>query len=382
MSDGHEPVRIAPLDGLRGIAVLAVIVFHACVFERTDSALGAALLSVARAGWSGVDLFFVLSGFLITGILLDGKGASNYFRAFYARRFLRIFPLYYLSLAVLVAAYRVSAAESAWYWLYLSNFRMTSAGWPQAPLSHFWSLAVEEQYYLIWPLVVFLAPRKVLSVLCGAVVILVPAARVTAWILGAPEIGLYILAPFRLDALATGSLLALLLRAGGAAERIRKAGGVGLVLSGVVLASLLVREGGDAMWTNPAMLTLGFTVVSLFFGSLVALAVTVPSGTAYGRVLSAKALRLAGKYSYAMYVFHWPVTTVLRERGLHPGLVPGVAGWGLYLGVIVGAVTLLAIVSWRLLEGPCLSLKDRFEYRFPERIQAGKGPSQGSTCDP
>lgn len=104
---------------------------------------------MARFGWAGVDLFFVLSGFLITRILAESRGARNYFRVFYVRRFLRIFPLYYASLLLLVVLFGVGARESAWYWLYASNVRMTLDGWPAAPISHFWSLAVEEQYYLV-----------------------------------------------------------------------------------------------------------------------------------------------------------------------------------------------------------------------------------------
>ena len=192
------PTRIRPLDGLRGLAVLAVVLYHATLLAPGTGATGRTLLAAARLGWAGVDLFFVLSGFLITRLLVESRGADNYFRVFYARRLLRIFPLYYVSLLVLVLLFRVPGGESLWYWLYASNVKATLSGWPSAPLSHFWSLAVEEQYYLVWPLAVSLLSRRALVSLCAGLVVLVPAARAGAWVLGVPEIGLYVLTPFRL----------------------------------------------------------------------------------------------------------------------------------------------------------------------------------------
>jgi peptidoglycan/LPS O-acetylase OafA/YrhL len=358
--------RIAPLDGLRGLAVLAVILYHASVFEPPSAGAGAVLRAAARFGWAGVDIFFVLSGFLITRILWASRGAENYYRVFYTRRVLRIFPLYYVSLLVLVLVFRVGAGESAWYWLYASNVKMTLDGWPAAPLSHFWSLAVEEQYYLVWPFVVSLLSRRALIGLCGGLLLVVPAARVAGFVLGAPDVGLYVLTPFRLDALAAGSLLALVVPSLPEPRRYVPHAVATLALAGLA-TGLVVYRAGDAFWGTPPMLTLGFTFLAVGFASVVFLAAALPEGSLLPRLLSWRPLRAAGNVSYAMYVFHWPLVSVLGNAGFRPAAIaPGAAGWAVYLSCVVAAVTVLAVLSWKVLEGPCLALKDRVDYRDPE----------------
>src|SRR5580698_6867484 len=145
--------RIRQLDSVRGLAVLLVLVHNTDIYPSLHLGL------ITNAGWSGVDLFFVLSGFLITGILIDTKEAQNYFSSFYARRMLRIFPLYYavLTLLVIVALH----PTQIYYYLYLSNWLiLLKDGWQPNVAGHFWSLAVEEQFYLIWPLCVWLLPKR------------------------------------------------------------------------------------------------------------------------------------------------------------------------------------------------------------------------------
>src|SRR5262245_1871381 len=157
VSSKHAHVQ--SLDGLRGIAILLVMLFH---FSDNGSDLAPSSVLVDRifhrlsgAGWIGVDLFFVLSGFLITGILFDAKGTPSYFRNFYVRRALRIFPLYYVALVLLLImplmvqhrpVPHLAARDAGWYFAYLSNVKMARAGWPShTGLAHLWSLSVEEQ---------------------------------------------------------------------------------------------------------------------------------------------------------------------------------------------------------------------------------------------
>src|SRR5581483_6988074 len=171
--------HMAALDGLRGVAILAVMLFHQSLVVG-DSALDRAVAFWTYSGWDGVDLFFVLSGFLITGILFDSRSSpgSRYFRTFYSRRVLRILPLYYgvalFTLVILahIPNYksanlaRISGAE-VWYWVYLQNWSIGAAGlFRNGILDVTWSLAIEEQFYLVWPIAVLLLSRRALMKLC------------------------------------------------------------------------------------------------------------------------------------------------------------------------------------------------------------------------
>ena len=165
ISNPHIPA----LDGIRGLAILLVLLCHFPLYGDMQPTIFIDKLfyAMTRAGWCGVDLFFVLSGFLITGILYDAKGSRFFFRNFYMRRCLRIFPLYYGVLAVFFVIvpfvlplgrnYELFLKDQAWYWSYLTNIKIAIEGWPKFyALAHFWSLAVEEQFYFVWPFVVFL----------------------------------------------------------------------------------------------------------------------------------------------------------------------------------------------------------------------------------
>ncbi len=172
-------LHVKALDGVRGLAVLMVILYHMEYLAPRSSLWAKALLAPLRIGWAGVDLFFVLSGFLITGILLDTRESPNYFRSFYARRALRIFPLYYLVLSgILVLAHFTSTLnyvlpvshDRFFYFVYLNNWwPFLRDTWHGNILGHFWSLAVEEQFYLLWSLCVFAIARRHirLAALCG-----------------------------------------------------------------------------------------------------------------------------------------------------------------------------------------------------------------------
>ena len=207
--------RIPQLDALRGIAIL-VVMFHneGGVFPSLQ------LSRVFASGWMGVDLFFVLSGFLITGILLDAKGSAGFFRNFYARRCLRIWPLYYavvLFMFVGVPLLRpgltsmIFERSSPWwaYPLYLQNFLIPHSSGAIGPLGVTWSLAIEEQFYLIWPLVVRYLSTARLRVLCLAVIAVSPFVRL---LLSTEHVDLYTDIFSRLDGLMWGAFVAALVR--------------------------------------------------------------------------------------------------------------------------------------------------------------------------
>ncbi len=173
--------RLNSLDGLRGIAVLSVIAFHTLRVTGQEGLFGLALNRLQETAWAGVDLFFVLSGFLITGILLDTRDCPSYFKTFFARRTFRIFPLYYGVLAVAIFGvpailgrahlpdlYPRLLANQFWLWTYTANYLQATGAHTLPGFGHFWSLAIEEQFYWFWPLVVYFASRrKVFQYLCG-----------------------------------------------------------------------------------------------------------------------------------------------------------------------------------------------------------------------
>jgi peptidoglycan/LPS O-acetylase OafA/YrhL len=341
------------LDGVRGIGILMVLAFH------TPGAN-----NWTRFGWAGVDLFFVLSGFLITGVLLDGAGRRNRARTFYIRRALRILPLYYVALVVALSvvplfsrslegdAHRL-AAHQLWLWTYTANWPIGLQGSdPVAPLPflvHFWSLAIEEQFYLVWPLVVWFAPRQTATRVAWGVIIGAFACRVALLAFGAPISTRYFLTPCRLDSLAVGALIALWLRAPGenttvdVTRRMRNAG-LGACL---VLVVLIVRE-RPFPYESDLVATVGFSALAWAFGWLVTIAVLRPS-----RLLRTPALVTAGKYSYGLYVIHPLVitATAARWQALSGTLKGGAVMW-------IASIA-LAWSSYNGFEKRFLRLKDR-----------------------
>ena len=363
--------HVAALDGIRGLAVLAIL-FHNASWIATSRSTGAEKIigSVAAASWVGVTLFFVLSGLLITGILLDTRERPHFFRSFYIRRTLRIFPIYYLLLAVVVLIGPRVISDTAWitsvranqiyYWAYISNW--TSHG--IVGLAHFWSLAVEEQFYLVWPLVVWLVPRRRLLWVCGAIILLTPFIR-----LGLYQIGLatatYTYTVARWDALALGAVLAILLRSEAGRDWLRRinfrvgAAGLGvLVVFGLFHRGFLTGDFLIDVW--------GHSAVAIFFAALLGAAV-LPTNrvtSAVQRAFETDWIRFFGRYSYAIYVFHDPILqmakpsfTIWINQG---GAAERFARFVAYEASMLGASTAVALVSWHLIEKHCLRLKDRW----------------------
>jgi peptidoglycan/LPS O-acetylase OafA/YrhL len=371
------------LDGLRGVAVLLVLAFHLLHIEGEGGAVERALLSVTRAGWAGVDLFFVLSGFLITGILLDARGAPGYFRAFYARRVLRIFPLYYAYLAVLFLAVPlalpsldVKAETQGWLWTYLGNVLFArEAGFHASPYAgHFWSLAVEEQFYLLWPLLVWVLPRRRLAVLCIGLVAGAFALRLGIHRTTFNATAAYVLTPARMDALATGALVAVAAREPGWWSVARRIAPGVLALSAAAVGGVWLHR-RDLFGGDPVVQVWALGPLAWAFAALLVLALD-GEPSRLSRWLSGSTLRGAGKYSYGLYVLHYPIFLGLEAAGLTSLALAGMLGSRL-AGVVAvaalagGASLVAALVSWNLLEKPLLRWKDRVPYRRPAPGGAG-----------
>jgi peptidoglycan/LPS O-acetylase OafA/YrhL len=371
--------HIAALDGVRGVAILLVLLFHFGLFGHglppATAQIDKMFHALFQVGWVGVDLFFVLSGFLITGILCDSKDEAGYFRNFYIRRCLRIFPLYYATLVIFLVCLprlvpfddgiQYVTRHSLWYWSYLTNVLVAWQGWyVSGVLDHLWSLAVEEQFYLVWPFVVLICSRRQLWQVCVAAIVGGLVARIVLRLLGY-EIAASVLAPARMDALAVGAAIALiarqpegLFRAASIASKVMALSGVGLTLTFVLSEDL--RQ-------NAVAASIAYTLLAALFGSFLVTALTSSPSTYLRRGLTSPVLLFLGKYSYALYVFHYPLLFV-RPSWLSPQAVPTILGSqlpGLFL-YITGATLVsvgLAFASWHLYEKQFLKLKRFFSYR-------------------
>ncbi len=373
--------RVPELDGLRGLAILFVVLFHYISQEGATPA-GTANHFLQRfviLGWSGVDLFFVLSGFLIGGILMDARASVSYYRTFYARRFFRIIPIYYLWMTAYIALVGFAGATIQRlsnsglapplgfpvysYYLFLQNFRASGfPGLAGAWFGHLWSLAVEEQFYLISPLVVrFVSPRK-LPYALAAVIALAPALRTFLRLAaGATPSMVTVLMPSRADALAVGMLLAALWRR----ERVRTwfQDNIGKLYAAGGILSLSVL--GLWIWApnsgDLGMQISGFTCLAFFYACLLLLALLHPSGPVAALMRTAW-LRELGKLSYCIYIIHIVVNVGCHAVLLHKAPQISTAK-GAVVTFFAAAVTYVAArLSWLLIEHPLLRRGRAFKY--------------------
>lgn len=362
--------HIRSLDGLRGIAILMVMFSHFCFIGENlsnDVPIERLLLS----GYLGVDLFFVLSGFLITGILLDHQHRQRYLRVFYWRRALRIFPLYYFVLLLAMASVHwLSPADVAkqqgldapwWHWLYLSNVAiMLKQTWLNSPqwiqLSHFWSLAVEEQFYLCWPFLVRGMKRRHLWWLCLALIGCSPLLGM--WMRHQfGDVGGYVATPTRLGALAMGALLALAWRQP-STPRWQQLGATPLSwLAGITVFLLLAARS-----VIPAISAIEMLLATIAAGALLLMAVNLRHPR-WQRFLENPLLCTVGKYSYGLYVYHHAFKALwhhwLWKKWIEPAWGDGWFGIGCYVLAAGAASFGIAWISWRCFEAPLLKLKDR-----------------------
>lgn len=348
--------HINQLDGLRAIAIVMVLWVHTGVYFLLRDASSSFLNSFVLNGRSGVDLFFVLSGFLITGILLDTKQRTDYFPRFYWRRALRIWPVYYLFLCLALILHhrsfsRIGLAPFALYYRNFLGADFTS----DIYFGQFWSLCIEEQFYLIWPLIIYFCPRRlrmplILLLFCSALFL-----RTYALFHGIDTYLIYRLAYCRMDDLVAGAALAVLIR-----HNIRPLALNKLCWSATIIGGLglyfVGKVGSPGYETR--MFTVGLTFFALMYGGIVGLCAR-GTGKIASILLGATFLRAISKRSYAMYVFHLvPLYASYKLLG-HMRLLPLRVPFALLVILTIGLVTYgLAWLSWRYLESPILRLKD------------------------
>jgi peptidoglycan/LPS O-acetylase OafA/YrhL len=359
--------RVPALDGVRAIAVLLVLAHNAGLVQvRAGSHLLKGAFFVHQLGWVGVELFFALSGFLITGSLLDARG-PNALQSFWIKRALRICPLYVavLGAITLIALARGSRhdlghpADLWWYWTWLANWGQP-IGHRVPILSHFWSLSIEEQFYATWPLLVLRCPPK--TVLRASLVLAVVAwiVRVQLCSMGLSSVA-YENTLARMDALLLGAAGAVLVRdARGLAGAVRFSGPIAVVSALALLAMFPVTRGFNV--AHPFTQRVGYTVLSVFFAAVI-LWTALNDGTSRTRWLRTSWLRWVGARSYAIYVFHFPIAVLLApwlSSTINDGAPAKALGALIAQQVIVGTLAIAAAaLSWRFVEQPVLAWRDR-----------------------
>ncbi|MGH0031148.1 MAG: acyltransferase family protein [Myxococcota bacterium] len=371
----HEP----KLDGLRGLAILLVVFSHGGDRLGLAGPVGEVYRTAVGMGWVGVDLFFVLSGYLITGILLDTAGRPGWLTSFYARRTLRIFPAYYAWLLLLLVviprigwfdafhSWRLPEhVSSLWYWLYASNWAFAwNAAWLHPILSLTWSLAIEEQFYAVWPWVVRRVDAARLARVCAVGVGVALVLRVALVAADVHPIAVFVMTPCRFDGLLAGAFIACVSRAPGGREALLRAARWLLPAAAALLLAVVaaIRAGLTPLGPRgelamaPAMQTVGLSAVALLFGALL---VRVAFGTArWTGAFANPLLRTFGKYSYALYLTHTFVGGFFVIFVFNPFGRPWWAALASY-PLEWAAQLAVAMLSWVLLESHFLRLKRRF----------------------
>ena len=370
------------------MAILMVVCFHYLEQQGnvTEGRITPILQRVALMGWSGVDLFFVLSGFLIGGILLDARNSPSYFKTFYARRVFRIIPIYYLWIVAYLVLLSVAGSFVRLHsnsglmmarglpiyahFLFLQNMMVIPfAGLTGAWFSHLWSLAVEEQFYLLSPLVIRLLSNRPLTIFLKCLILAVPLMRIIFLLLHANLWLVSVLMPCRADSLAIGMLAAAYWRKEGSRRWLSAQSGI---LYGLLVAFFL---GVLALWKwSPqaetwGMESIGFTWLAAFY-VVILLIVLVRKESLIARLARMGWLREIGKVSYCIYIIHLVVNVICHS--LLRRASPGTQDWRGAAVTLFSAILTFCIarISWKIFEGPLVYFGRSFRYQ-PESGMAG-----------
>ena len=297
---------------MRGIAILLVVFYHNFGF-----------IKYFFFGWLGVDLFFVLSGFQITDILLRTVNKPGYFKNFYTKRVLRIFPLYYLSLVIFliilpsIKGFPLDLSfyidHQWWFWTYLQNWFLIfhNVGYTTTAIQHYWSLAVEEQFYIVWPVVIFLIRKpRILLAIAGLLLVAVIGVRLYMWTIQIKDLNYFGLYTYtRIDGICIGSMLAIFqyMR-----SRFINKYFTGLILLLAAMNFVFYFINKEFNFTYPYLAIVGYTTFAMLF-AIVVHEVIQGNNKFLNFLLNIKVLKFFGRISYGFYIFHWPVYLILYD---------------------------------------------------------------------
>ena len=352
--------RIPVLDGFRGIAVLLVMGYH--------------YIPSFFFGWVGVDLFFVLSGFLITSILIQNRRNKSYLGVYFSRRFLRIIPVYFLALlflfillpvvapAIITYSYGELIQHQEWYWLFAINIFYALHGFPDNITTvHFWSLACEMQFYIIWPLILAIFRdnfKQILIALLTLIILSMVFRVVGEKLFQLNEIYRYVLLPSRLDAFCAGALLYMsVISKPVFTRRLSYFLATSVVLVAVVLAFFNVRW----HFTYSFVQKFGLSLNAVFWFSILFLAIKFQKSFP-GQVGNNRILRNVGIYSYGMYIFHLPVGIFMSKLPYFSS-EPEQGILMLTVKTIVSFLitVFISMISYHLFEKQVMLLKPRYD---------------------
>jgi peptidoglycan/LPS O-acetylase OafA/YrhL len=385
--------HIDALDGVRGLAILMVVLGHLAGFANLDGYDSSNLARWFEVGWAGVDLFFVLSGYLITGIVLDNKCSSNFLAVFYWRRFLRIFPLYFLLLFFSVVffprfgypleLFTGSKQAFPYFCTFLYNLYITMKdNWVPGWLGSAWSLAIEEQFYFIWPMLVLIVNKKKLLQICFAFMLLAISLRFLFLMLGLSFEKSYYFTLTRLDGLAVGAVVAIAMRSptwvSDWKNKFKIWSGWILALSTLGFLSLAYFY-GNLGWWNPLAVLFDFSILAIGFGALLLFVLNTSQKSSLNKFFSNSLLRFLGKYSYGIYLLHQPIIKIFDPycNGVGRRIFPA-HSLSMALFKLVGdgfVIVLIAVIVYDCYEAHFLRLKNRFFYsQVPNAsLKTGRG---------
>jgi peptidoglycan/LPS O-acetylase OafA/YrhL len=402
------------LDGIRGLGILLVLIAHFRLFyliELTPHApWEVAWLQIADFNWMAMEWFFAMSGFLITGILLRTKMQEGFFKNFYMRRFFRIFPLYYGFLFVYFkvlphfmdlahnpeSAFSFVSENQGWYWTYMGNYLIALQGTWLGEMSHFWSLSVEEHFYIFWPFLIYwLGNRTILALSTALVAASIALRAYFVWHIGLAPVSVYVMTITRLDSLLLGSMLAVVAHM--ASPGIKNFSGLMKIrswLTGLSVAFVpfivwfYARENhfnvaGEDISAKlqshlyPEIQVFGYTMVGVMSCALVVWLLTGSDRNLLKRFFSWRVFGTLGQYSYGMYVIHFAVFGIFHQSPLSVAALSKTLGSRALATPIAFMVPFLVTVAgawaiWMGYERHFIKLKSFFEY---DKRQAPAAPA-------